>query len=232
MAHKLVANKWRTPDGTLLWSKYTHDFVAHNDKNGDYYFVDGGNDYIRMSSNKEPMVSECVYSDDSFELVRKCVFRGTFAMDRKKGFKRRAWMPISNMSDAHLCNCIIDSIGQRIVDRYKLNTHMYIKELVYRWQNNIFVPDHEYDMSEETSEPEYIERFGTNQYSPKIQIVGHFYEVGTHNFIMEAIEEYAVDSNDDLKRHTAMHVLNLLDMRYEKLGKEEENVNSENRSDN
>lgn len=232
MTHKLVANKWRTPDGTLLWSKHTHDFVAHNDKNGDYYFVDGGNDYIRMSLNKEPMVSECIYSDDPFELVRKRIFRGTFAIDRKKGFKRRAWMPISNMSDAHLCNCIIDKIGQRIVDRYELNTHMYIKELVYRWQNNIFVHDHEYDMSEENLEPEYKERFDTNQYSPKIQIAGHFYEVGIHNFIMEAIEEYAKDSNDDLKRKVAAHMLHLLDMRYEELGKEDGQESDEDGSDN
>ena len=215
----------------MLWSKYTHDFVAHNDKNGDYYFVDGGNEYIRMSSNKEPMVSECVYSDDSFELVRKCVFRGTFAMDRKKGFKRRAWMPISNMSDAHLCNCIIDNIGQRIVDRYELNTHMYIKELVYRWQNDMFVPDHEYDMSEETSEPEYIKRFGTNQYSPKIQIAGSSYDGIDHDFVMDAIEEYAVDSNDDLKRCVAIHMLTLLMMRYEELGKEDGKESGEDESD-
>ena len=50
---KLIQNKWQTPDGTILISKHRHDYVEYTDKNGDYYMIDGGNDYVRKSVNKK-----------------------------------------------------------------------------------------------------------------------------------------------------------------------------------
>lgn len=50
---KLLANRWKTPDGTILWSKHTHDFILYTDKNGKQYGVDGGNSYCRMIGNFE-----------------------------------------------------------------------------------------------------------------------------------------------------------------------------------
>ena len=45
---KLLANRKQTPDGTILWSKHTHDYVDHQDNiDNQYYFLDGGNSYIR-----------------------------------------------------------------------------------------------------------------------------------------------------------------------------------------
>lgn len=140
MKHRLVANRWRTPDGTLLWSRYTHDFVSHIDENGETYIVDGGNDYCRISQNKEPMSDECVYADDDFEKVRKIVMRGTFD---KNG--DRLWLPIKAMSDAHLCNCIIDGLKHmQSFDSYDLNMHLYVNELIYRHKNRFCIKDHEY----------------------------------------------------------------------------------------
>ena len=50
----LIANRIQTPDGTILWSRFTHDCVFYEDANGERYMLDGGNDlYRRVSDNVE-----------------------------------------------------------------------------------------------------------------------------------------------------------------------------------
>ena len=163
MKHRLIANRWRTPDGTLLWSKHTHDFVSHKDKIAeDDYFVDGGNDYIRMSANGIPLINECVYADDDFEKVREFELRGTFATDSDNGNVVRAWIAINRMSDAHLCNCIIDRVDNfddvDILTSY-IDTHtlLYMKELLYRYEKGVSIADHQYLLNEFSHEPVYVE---------------------------------------------------------------------------
>jgi hypothetical protein len=39
---RIVANRIRTPDGTILESKHRHDYVTYTDANGKQYMVDGG----------------------------------------------------------------------------------------------------------------------------------------------------------------------------------------------
>ena len=60
---KLLANRWQTPDGTILWSKHRHDYVEHWDKNGEYYAIDGGastdSAYTRKSINEKEMKNLC-----------------------------------------------------------------------------------------------------------------------------------------------------------------------------
>lgn len=72
---KLLANRWQTPDGTILWSKYRHDFVGYTDKNGQFYFVDGGNHYTRTSINTstQQMKNLCVYDDGTFKKQREWI---------------------------------------------------------------------------------------------------------------------------------------------------------------
>lgn len=65
---KLLANKWMCKDGTILHSKYRYDYVTHTDANGEFYFLDGGTDYIRHSGNLEPML---VYTSDPHEVIRE-----------------------------------------------------------------------------------------------------------------------------------------------------------------
>jgi len=68
---KLLVNKWKTPDGTILESRSTHDFVDHLDTvEHTWMFVDGGigSGYIRTSGNLECL---CVYNDDPHALIRE-----------------------------------------------------------------------------------------------------------------------------------------------------------------
>jgi hypothetical protein len=67
---KLLANRWETPDGVILHSKYTHDYQTHIDKKGNFYMVDGGNNYIR-TSNSWLMKDLCIYDDGTFKTQRE-----------------------------------------------------------------------------------------------------------------------------------------------------------------
>lgn len=134
MERKLLLNRWQTPDGTVLTSYYTHDYVQHTDKNGDDYFVDGGNEYIRISDNKEKMKDMCVYTDSPFAEIRTSIRRGTFDKDG-----HRIWIPICRMNSPHLENSIT-----YVMNRFGNSSphiFIYIKELVTRWEANMYVPE-------------------------------------------------------------------------------------------
>lgn len=69
----LIANRWLTPDGTVLHSKHRHDFVQHEDQiTGKTYAVDGGTDYVRLVGDYTDLTDMCVYSNSCFDLVREC----------------------------------------------------------------------------------------------------------------------------------------------------------------
>ena len=144
----LILNRWKTPDGTILTSRYQHEYVEHTDKNGEYYFVDGGSDYIRMSVNKEKMENMCVYSDDQFSLIRTVLCRGTFDENNK-----RIWIPLCNMSNTHLENCItyysdlFDENGCK--NKYMI---YYLVELLYRWYSNKYIGEKKYTIKDVTCE--------------------------------------------------------------------------------
>lgn len=99
---KLIANKWQTPDGTILWSKYTYDYVCHLDKNGEYYFIDGGNDYIRKSVNKEHAINLCVYDDGKFETLRENTQWGRNYDANNKRLPETEWITIKDLTTDHL----------------------------------------------------------------------------------------------------------------------------------
>ena len=153
MERNLILNRWKTPDGTVLISRHIHDFVSHKDANGEDYFIDGGNDYIRMSVNKEEMENMCVYSDDQFSLIRTVLCRGTFDENNK-----RIWIPLCNMSNPHLENCItfylFDENGCK--NKYMI---YYLVELLYRWYSNKYIGEKKYTKKDETCEMKDLVEF-------------------------------------------------------------------------
>ena len=153
MERNLIRNRWKTPDGTVLISRHIHDFVSHKDANGEDYFIDGGNDYIRMSVNKEEMENMCVYSDDQFSLIRTVLCRGTFDENNK-----RIWIPLCNMSNPHLENCItfylFDENGCK--NKYMI---YYLVELLYRWYSNKYIGEKKYTIKDETCDMKDLVEF-------------------------------------------------------------------------
>lgn len=125
---RLLLNRWMTPDGTILTSRFTHDFVQHVDENGELYYVDGGNEhYIRLSLNKEPMKSLCVRESSSFWDRRNGCEWGTRGEDGKQELK---YIKVIDMSDDHL-----KEVLGYITDGHKFEATMR-EELEYRQGGN------------------------------------------------------------------------------------------------
>jgi len=123
----LIANRWKTPDGTILHSKHVHDYVSHTDKNGEHYFIDGGTDYIRRSVNNELMENMCIYSDSPFDVIRTVLYR--FPANK----------PICELSNEHLQNIITYELDHGKDNSLYVN---YIrKEIEYRAKHHIKIED-------------------------------------------------------------------------------------------
>lgn len=101
---KLLANRWQTPDGTILWSKHRHDFACHKDKNGQAYIVDGGNDYIKKSINTstQQMKNLCIYDDGTFKLQREWVLWGRNYDKNMNLLPKTEYIPIKDLETNHI----------------------------------------------------------------------------------------------------------------------------------
>ena len=79
----ILYNAIRTPDGTIIQSKYVHDYVAHEDANGKYYAVNGGLEYLLRIGTMD--YEELSLTDkDDFNKVREVVTWGTRGKDGKQ----------------------------------------------------------------------------------------------------------------------------------------------------
>ena len=120
---KLILNRIRTPDQTVLTSRNRHDFVSHKDKNGELYYTDGGLSYLKRSVNKEPYEDLSLYSDDPFEKLREGIKWGSRG---KNGDEELKYKSISNTSSNHI---------KSILSKIKLEEYMkeiFEKEMAYR----------------------------------------------------------------------------------------------------
>ena len=120
---KLVLNRIRTPDQTVLTSRNVHDYKSHKDKNGELYYTDGGLSYLKRSVNKEPYEDLSLYSDDPFEKLREGIKWGSRG---KNGKEPLQYKPISNMSNNHI-NSILSNC--RVADYLK---EIFEKEISHR----------------------------------------------------------------------------------------------------
>lgn len=104
---KLIRNAIRTPDGTILVSRFRHDYVTHVDKiTGKEYMVDGGLAYQRSSANGDE-VFLCVYDDDDHEIIREALEWGTYGKD---GDQPLTFIKLKDMETSHIVQCVEKSI--------------------------------------------------------------------------------------------------------------------------
>ena len=102
----ILYNAIRTPDGTVLCSRYRHDYRVYEDKNGLEYMIDGGLDYLRRNVNKEAPYEELsVTTDATFELQRTSFAWGSFG---KTGEEKLHYIPLCEMTNEHI-NAILDN---------------------------------------------------------------------------------------------------------------------------
>lgn len=108
---KLVANKIRTPDGTILESMHRHDFVVYVDANGKEYMVDGGLDYTRRNIHDDaPYTELSVYTTDSHEVIREAFKWGTRGLSGTDPLK---WVVLKDLTTDHI-HAILET--QRLPD--------------------------------------------------------------------------------------------------------------------
>ena len=101
MIHRnIVANRIRTPDGTVLHSRHHHDYVTYTDNNGLEYMVDGGLEYLRRTIHEDhPYTEISVFEDDPFDLIRRAFAWGTRGKDGKQPLQ---WKLLADLDDDHI----------------------------------------------------------------------------------------------------------------------------------
>lgn len=123
----IYASQIKTPDGTILRSQHRHDYQSYIDKNGDYYFIDGGCEYIRTSGNAVPATNISVYTDDPHEIKREIPVWGTYG---PKGDEPYRVISVAEMTDAHM-SALLDlgyvrpAIVDTILEEIKYREHLY-----------------------------------------------------------------------------------------------------------
>ena len=123
---RILRNALRTPDGTVLESKHTHDFVMHKDRVTDNDIgIDGGTAYLRRIGSLAFCVDLSVTTKDDFELVRAAFTWGTYGKDGKQP---RTEVKLQDMTSEHI-QAVLDTqrhICGTVVEQ------LFKQELLYR----------------------------------------------------------------------------------------------------
>ena len=143
MEKKVIASRIQTPDGTILWSRHTHDYVAYEDtKTGEVYMLDGGTDYMKTSVNQVPAKNVSIYNTAKWKTRREFIIRYTALLDEnKQPTGKSGFVRLSNMSDAHLVDLKKYLAERQIALEMRLNI---LKEIAYRKFHGISIPEHDY----------------------------------------------------------------------------------------
>ena len=122
---KYLANRIRTPDGTILESMHRHDYVTYIDANGKEYMVDGGLDYLRRNIHDDaPYTELSVLSTDEHSVIREVFKWGTYGIDGKQPLK---YLILKDMSWDHI-EAILETQTQ-LRDHVR---QVFVNELDYR----------------------------------------------------------------------------------------------------
>ena len=103
---RIVSNRIRTPDGTILESMHRHDYRIYVDANGKEYMVDGGLDYLRRNVHDDAPYEELsVYDDAPYALIRNVFKWGTRGKDGKQPL---TYVPLKDLTTEHI-EAILDT---------------------------------------------------------------------------------------------------------------------------
>ena len=95
---KLLLNRIKTPDGTILTSYNRHDYVTHKDSiTKEVLMVDGGTDYLRRNIGTYEELS--VYDDGTHLTRRSAIHWGTRGKD---GRQPLVYKPIKDLDSDHI----------------------------------------------------------------------------------------------------------------------------------
>ena len=125
---RILINRIRTPDGTVLSSYNRHDYVTHLDKNGETYMVDGGTNYLRRNVNIIPYEELTVVDDGIHETRRENLHWGVNYDKEMNRLKQTEFRPIKDLDTDHI-EAILKNYGEVIDKFYK---EIFIQELSYR----------------------------------------------------------------------------------------------------
>lgn len=130
---RIIVNRIKTPDGTILESCHVHDYRTYIDANGKEYMVDGGREYLRRTVYEDAPYSELsIYEDEPFEMIRLVLTWGTYG---KTGDQPLTFVALYTMSDDHIRAIIRQKQGAGWIRDFMK------KELIYRIENDIVVRD-------------------------------------------------------------------------------------------
>lgn len=125
----LLRNAMKTPDGTVIESTHRHDYVVHEDENGQFYMVDGGLSYLRRSLNEPPAQDLSIYSIPGDHEFNRQHFRwGTYGKDGDQPLRR---VILADMSTNHI-EAILET-----QEHIQASTRKFFEEeLKYRAEEN------------------------------------------------------------------------------------------------
>lgn len=100
---RILYNAIKTPDGTVIESKYRHDFVCHIDNNGKRYCVDGGLSYIRRLADTFDYTDLTVMDDENHETRRETLLWGiNYDKEGKWIESGTIWARIKELTTEHI----------------------------------------------------------------------------------------------------------------------------------
>ena len=128
MEPRIILNRIKTPDGTILTSYNRHDYKQHLDKNGVTYMVDGGLEYLRRSGDGQE-TDLSIYSDAPFKVIRQNFHRLNIGKD---GRSEPKWVVLADMEDEWLDNVVLWYEERGVKEGDNILIDLYRKEQTYR----------------------------------------------------------------------------------------------------
>ena len=99
MTEKVLVSGFKTPDGTVLYSRHRHDYKTHTDANGEWYMIDGGVDYVKSSVNVIRAEYISLTTESDHIEIRQHFGWGSYGID---GTEPLHEILLKNMEDSHI----------------------------------------------------------------------------------------------------------------------------------